>query len=416
MSKRLKEVIGADSFDINDGNNYDRINFTGVDKEEESEEVDMQDAGDVEVPEEADEASKETNEDTYEDMDDAGDSKYDEMAKEVDAENIEAPAADTTNTEPTIEDVPNEDDLSEYKDESSRIPSYDGELLGGADFDGSVDTPLIASIKEADIGKPTTPEEALTNMVSLPVNSADLESFAKIAGVAGLGYKKVSETFNGIKSMFTVVETGSYDNLAKGFIFTSKEKKFKDYYSYLIGVPMGLTGYLKDISGYVAGNAIEVDRLIVELDKGFDNIAKYVNSKDERETFVADVSYIKNIETKALDMLEKNKMFITKGTSDTRTIGSLLRNSDDVKVIIADLKATEKIVKLEKLDTIKRKINAIDELITTMVANKSTFSTIKIKEVSRLIDGLIGYTNGVATMVYLKNSLDIIMLDIKKLI
>lgn len=252
----------------------------------------------------------------------------------------------------------------------------------------------------------------LSTVVSSPVEYMDAEGFNAISGLVANGFKKVSSIISDISDNF-IPSNPDYSKLTKGFIFTDKNKKFQDVYNLLIGVPAGYTGYVLDVSKYVVDNLQYINTLNKELDNTINILSMYINSSDYRESFILDLTTVKAIESIAKDLFESNRKYITNSTEDSKTIGKLLRSANEVDAIVENLKEASKLLDLKTLESIKFKMKQIDNLVSTMIDNKNVYSKNKLLEIAKLIDAIISLSNGVSTVVYLKNSSDIILEDIK---
>ena len=251
----------------------------------------------------------------------------------------------------------------------------------------------------------------LSTVVSSPVEYMDAEGFNAISGLVANGFKKVSNIISDISNAFTV-SNPDYSKLTKGFIF-DKNKKFQDVYNTLVGVPAGYTGYVFDASEYVVSNLHYINTLDKELDNAINILSMYINSSDYRESFILDLTTVKAIESIAKDLFESNRKYITNSTEDSKTIGKLIRSANEVDAIVDNLKEASKLLDLKTLESIKFKMKQIDNLVSTMIDNKNVYSKNKLLEIAKLIDAIISLSNGVSTVVYLKNSSDIILEDIK---
>lgn len=251
----------------------------------------------------------------------------------------------------------------------------------------------------------------LSTVVSSPVEYMDAEGFNAISGLVANGFKKVSNIISEISDAFTV-SNPDYSKLTKGFIF-DKNKKFQDVYNTLVGVPAGYTGYVFDVSEYVVANLHYINTLDKELDNAINILSMYINSADYRESFILDLTTVKAIESIAKDLFESNRKYITNSTEDSKTIGKLIRSANEVDAIVDNLKEASKLLDLKTLESIKFKMKQIDNLVSTMIDNKNVYSKNKLLEIAKLIDAIISLSNGVSTVVYLKNSSDIILEDIR---
>jgi hypothetical protein len=252
----------------------------------------------------------------------------------------------------------------------------------------------------------------ISTVVSAPVEYIDNESYRAISGLVANGFKKVSGIIIDISSEFTT-SNPDYSKLTKGFIFFDKNKKFQDVYNILVGVPAGYTGYVLDVSKYVVDNLHYINTLDKELDNTINILSMYINSKDYRESFILDLTTVKAIESIAKDLLESNRKYIINSNDDSKSIGKLLRNANEVDAIVENLKEASKLLDLKTLESIKFKMKQVDNLVSTMIDNKNVYSKNKLLEIAKLIDAIISLSNGVSTVVYLKNSSDIILEDIK---
>ena len=250
-----------------------------------------------------------------------------------------------------------------------------------------------------------------STVVSSPVEYMDAEGFNAISGLVANGFKKVSSIISEISNGFTP-SNPDYSKLTKGFIF-DKNKKFQDVYNTLVGVPAGYTGYVFDVSEYVVANLHYINTLDKELDNAINILSMYINSADYRESFILDLTTVKAIESIAKDLFESNRKYITNSTEDSKTIGKLIRSASEVDAIVDNLKEASKLLDLKTLESIKFKMKQIDNLVSTMIDNKNVYSKNKLLEIAKLIDAIISLSNGVSTVVYLKNSSDIILEDIR---
>lgn len=251
----------------------------------------------------------------------------------------------------------------------------------------------------------------ISTVVASPIEYMDAEGFNAISGLVANGFKKVSSIITEISDAFTV-STPDYSKLTKGFIF-DKNKKFQDVYNTLVGVPAGYTGYVFDVSEYVVANLHYINTLDKELDNTINILSMYINSADYRESFILDLTTVKAIESIAKDLFESNRKYITNSTEDSKTIGKLIRSANEIDAIVDNLKEASKLLDLKTLESIKFKMKQIDNLVSTMIDNKNVYSKNKLLELAKLIDAIISLSNGVSTVVYLKNSSDIILEDIR---
>lgn len=251
----------------------------------------------------------------------------------------------------------------------------------------------------------------LSTIVATPIDCMDNEAFAAITGLVANGFKKVSSIVTDISDMF-VVSNPDYSKLTKGFIF-DKNKKFQDVYNTLVGVPAGYTGYVLDVSKYVVDNLQYINTLNKELDNTITILSMYINSADYRESFILDLSAVKAIETIAKELFDSNKKYITSSKEDSKPVGKLIRSANEIDAVVENLKEASKLLDLKTLESIRFKMKQIDNLVSTMIDNKNVYSKNKLMEIAKLIDAIISLSNGVSTVVYLKNSSDIILEDIR---
>lgn len=292
-----------------------------------------------------------------------------------------------------------------------KLPDFDIVLVG--EYSKEIDIEWKSKInkdEESIMGQILIKNE-LSTVVASPIEYMDAEGFNTISGLVANGFKKVSSIITEISDAFTV-STPDYSKLTKGFIF-DKNKKFQDVYNTLVGVPAGYTGYVFDVSEYVLNNLQYINTLDKELDNAINILSMYINSADYRESFILDLTTVKAIESIAKDLFESNRKYITNSTEDSKTIGKLIRSANEVDAIVDNLKEASKLLDLKTLESIKFKMKQIDNLVSTMIDNKNVYSKNKLLEIAKLIDAIISLSNGISTVVYLKNSSDIILEDIK---
>ena len=272
-------------------------------------------------------------------------------------------------------------------------------------------TPTVNTIATADIGCPIIAEDITMDIpiktVSHLAEVADLEAFDTFRGLVMTGANKVSSALSRVKALFKTNDIAHTDDI---------DARFQDIANILIGVPAGLTGKLKDISSFISKYSSHVLVLSNDLDVAIEALSSYLNNATARESAIIDNTISRAIANNAKELYELNGKYLTPSRVDARTIGSLLYSINDIRDISKDLKDSRLYLTVANLNDIQDKINMIDDIIKNIINDKKDFSAVKIKEISLLIDNLISYTNGVGTLIYLKNSLDIILIDIEAVI
>lgn len=274
---------------------------------------------------------------------------------------------------------------------------------------------IIEDDKESiDLESITNVDTGLVDLCYTPVSYADIESFATISGLVSNGFKKLTNVVNDITSRFTV-SNPDYSKMTSSFIF-SKDRRYQDIYNLLVGVPKGFNGYLTDICKHLENNISYVNILDNELDGIITILSTYINSAEYRESFIIDLTKTKSLETNATSLYNENKKIITESRDDSRPVGKLLKSANDIDTVVNSLKQLSKQIDMNQLDSIKFKMKQIDDLVSTMVNNKNNYSKNKLLEIARMIDATISLSNGVGTLLFIKSSVDTIILDIKELI
>ena len=291
------------------------------------------------------------------------------------------------------------------------------DILSGFD---SIRSFLNKNIKETtdkesiDLESITNVDTGLVDLCYTPVSYADIESFAAISGLVSNGFKKLTNVVNDITSRFTVYNP-DYSKMTSSFIF-SKDRRYQDVYNLLVGVPKGFNGYLTDVCKHLENNISYVNILDNELDGIITTLSTYINSAEYRESFIIDLTKTKSLETNATSLYNENKKIITESRDDSRPVGKLLKSANDIDIVVSSLKQLSKQIDMNQLDSIKFKMKQIDDLVSTMVNNKNNYSKNKLLEIARMIDATISLSNGVGTLLFIKSSVDTIILDIKELI
>lgn len=265
-----------------------------------------------------------------------------------------------------------------------------------------------------DLESITNVDTGLVDLCYTPVSYADIESFAAISGLVSNGFKKLTNVINDITSRFTV-SNPDYSKMTSSFIFY-KDRRYQDVYNLLVGVPKGFNGYLTDVCKHLENNISYVNILDNELDGIITILSTYINSAEYRESFIIDLTKTKSLETNATSLYNENKKIITESKDDSRPVGKLLKSANDIDTIVNSLKQLSKQIDMNQLDSIKFKMKQIDDLVSTMVNNKNNYSKNKLLEIARMIDATISLSNGVGTLLFIKSSVDTIILDIKELI
>lgn len=304
----------------------------------------------------------------------------------------------------TYEDKKIKDSLNNLKTSIDKAISYiDSNIKIVEDDKESID---LESITNVDTG--------LVDLCYTPVSYADIESFAAISGLVSNGFKKLTNVVNDITSRFTV-SNPDYSKMTSSFIF-SKDRRYQDVYNLLVGVPKGFNGYLTDVCKHLENNISYVNILDNELDGIITILSTYINSAEYRESFIIDLTKTKSLETNATSLYNENKKIITESRDDSRPVGKLLKSANDIDTVVNSLKQLSKQIDMNQLDSIKFKMKQIDDLVSTMVNNKNNYSKNKLLEIARMIDATISLSNGVGTLLFIKSSVDTIILDIKELI
>lgn len=274
-------------------------------------------------------------------------------------------------------------------------------------------TVLKAGIKEVKSNDKESFDDGVVSIVSSPFEYMDTEGFQAISGLVATGFKKVTAVISGITDNMTTTKP-DYNDLVKGFF--SKDKRYQDVYTYLVPVPAGYNGYIKDVSLYVLNNINHINTLDSNVDNLINTLSTYINSAEYRESFAVDMSTSKAIETIASDLYKENRKYISESKEDSRAINKLLRSANELDDAVDYLKKADKILDLKQLESIKKKMKQVDNLVTVMIDNKNQYSKPKLLEIAKYIDAIISLSNAVGTVIYLKNSTDIILVDIKNIL
>ena len=242
------------------------------------------------------------------------------------------------------------------------------------------------------------------------IKTSDLEGFVEITGLISTGFNKLKASLVDIKNGLIKRENNVHTS---GFISTMinkrKDKKFELIYDTELGVPIGLVGYLSDIAKDISDNVKHIKLLNDTIDDSVRKISALINSTD-KTSFSIDMSVINTIMVngKSLHGIVSN-ILDTDSRVDVRTIGSLFKNGNDIDNVLNIMNNVNNHVKYQDLVEIKNKLSHVDDLITTIVQNGDKYSKPKIEELGMMLDGLLSYANGVASIVYLKVSVNDIM-------
>ena len=262
------------------------------------------------------------------------------------------------------------------------------------------------SVASAELSKlVTSQKDHILTITSDNIKSADLESFDVIKGLASNGMAKASRAFSILRS---VLKTNNHDysDISKTSGNLDKE----------IGIPRGYVGMLVDSSNDVMEASKHIELLKEYTNESIKELSTLINSVSARESSIANISLISKIDASSKELYNINTKYLTTGRNDRAKIYDLLNNTSDLKTITSNMRKASILIDNKQLESIRSSLSMIDELVKALVSNKDTFSKQKIKDIGNLIDHLTSYVNGVATLVYLKNNIDIMIDDIKKVI
>lgn len=264
------------------------------------------------------------------------------------------------------------------------------------------------NIKE--LGAP--PVLANIGVASEYVGMSDMESFSKITGILKIGIGKAIASVKDILP-FMYTENVDYADIAKGF--AGVDKSLQAVYNTDIGVPAGLEGTLLEITTYIDKYKNEGTNLLTELTLFQKSISMMMNSEDVRLS-TSIVFNTKDITAKVKEMNAASDKFITKGLKDSKTIGQLIRSNNEVKTVTVLQKELSVAINIELIDKLKEAILDVDYRVNALVSNNDTIAKPNIVRLASHLDNLIEYTTAVATVIYLKNAVDIILRDISKIL
>lgn len=242
------------------------------------------------------------------------------------------------------------------------------------------------------------------------INTADLEGLAELSGLVATGIKAVKDNINKVMDSLTVKEKTPHGS---GFISEMrakrKDKKFNEYYNVEIGIPIGFTGKVSDAADTIKTNIKHINLLDTYIDKVTDRLSVLVNT-DEKESFASDKTLLNGITSNNSSLHKELINFIdVKSRVDVATLGSIFYNNNDIDRTLEIMKQVDKEVDYSKLEQIKAKLKYIDVLVSAMVSSETKYSKPIIQELGLTLDGISAYTNGIATLVYLKVSVNDIL-------
>jgi hypothetical protein len=252
----------------------------------------------------------------------------------------------------------------------------------------------------------TKSEDHLLHITSENIRVADLEAFDVFKGLASAGLNKANKAIDRLKSMLKTNEQ-SYRELSDSDKINMEKE---------IGVPRGFKGNLLDASEDILKASVNISTLKSNLDTAIGEISTFINSESLRESSIFDSSFIKVIDKNSKELYALNTKYLTNDKTDRVKLYELINNFNDLSIITTNLRNASRLINPSELIDIKTSLSMVDELIKAVVANQNKFSKVKMKELGLLVDHLISYVGGVATLVYLKNSLDIMLDDIKRVI
>lgn len=249
-------------------------------------------------------------------------------------------------------------------------------------------------------------EDHLLHITSENIRVADLEAFDVFKGLASAGLNKANKAIDRLKSMLKTNEQ-SYRELSDSDKINMEKE---------IGIPRGFKGNLLDASEDILKASVNISTLKSNLDTAIGEISTFINSESLRESSIFDSSFIKVIDKNSKELYTLNTKYLTNDKTDRVKLYELINNFNDLSIITTNLRNASRLINPSELIDIKTSLSMVDELIKAVVANQNKFSKVKMKELGLLVDHLISYVGGVATLVYLKNSLDIMLDDIKRVI
>lgn len=311
--------------------------------------------------------------------------------------------------------------LRVYKDNTLAEPSVDLEshdvVVNSVEMD-ELELNAVAdvdSVKEANLERPVLKDEYIINTLSDVVDVVDMEAFDYIKGLVANGIDKASGIMNKLKGLFRTspVSDTEYSKLLNKVVNSGDTGN--TLLDKRVGVPAGMVGKLVDISEYVKTDANSIDLLNANVLKAIDIVSSFINSEDLRESFQMDKSFTKNLDNIGKVLHNKNSKILTNSRVDVVRVGSLIDSTSDLTKVINNLKIASKHITISKLEEVRNNLTLVDDFIKVLVEDKSKFSKVKIQEIGYMIDSLNSCVNGVATLVFLKNNLDIIVNDITNL-
>ena len=252
----------------------------------------------------------------------------------------------------------------------------------------------------------TSKNDHLITIASDNIKATDAESFDVFKGLASTGLAKASRAFDTLKAMLKT-NTQEYRDAANKHSYQLDKE---------IGVPRGYVGNLLDVSVDLLNASVNITTIKSNIDTTITELSSFINSDDSRESMILNSSYIDVIDKNSKDLYILNTKYLTNGREDRAKVYDLIANVNDLSIISSNLRNASKLINPVELTEIKNSLTMVDSLVKTIVSNQNKFSKVKMKEIGLLIDHLISYVSGVATLVYLKNSVDIMIDDIKKVI
>jgi len=248
------------------------------------------------------------------------------------------------------------------------------------------------------------------DIASFHVGLCDTESIAVLKDIHKAGYNKAIAYLGDIKSLFMTNDSPADK---KGRVGFDRENPFSKYHSTVIGVPRGLQGTMIQIAVFVDSNSDLIDIMNDTLDENLLRLSLYVNSKEDRESSTNIKTYAREIDDVSTQVMDGIKLFITKGTKDTRTLGSLINNGAELDEVYRLMDKAGKSINIRNLEEITKKMSKIDSLVKVLTENEDELSKGKVSEIAETLDASNRLVVAVGSVVYLKNSLDIICDEIK---
>ena len=248
----------------------------------------------------------------------------------------------------------------------------------------------------------TSTDKHILKVASDNIRVADLESFDVFRGLASAGLNKVNKAIDKLKVLLKT-NNQDYKEIGKNDVRMDKE----------IAIPKGYVGNLLNASEDILKASINITNLKSNIETTIVEISGFINSESLRESSILKSNFIKILDKNAEDLYNLNTKYLTASRVDRCKVYDLISNTNDIALINTNLRNASKLINNSELMGIKNSLSMIDELVKAVVSNQDKFSKIKMKELGLIIDHLISYVSGVATLVYLKNSVDIMLDNIR---